>query len=315
MRQFTAVFIAALLLITSACGSSDTEKTPGKLVVGAIPNADSAAVHYALDQGLFKQAGIDVQIKDSAGGAGGIPALLSGDEDLDIGNYISLAQAKDSGLDLVAHPYLVQHPQGAFVLTSAKDSDIVSEADLKGKKVTVAINTLGNLVEVLVREAWRQAGLDWNDVKLVQIPFPEMLPALQRGDVNLAALPEPFLSFGKADGAHTVLDMVGEQEPFKGTLISAVPITTRAFAEDNKDTLETFFRVVKEASQTLDADPALARKTIASYTELPLKALENVTLPTYGPTYEPQRVQDFLDLAASTGVIGKVDAGEFAPGK
>ena len=281
------------------------------LTVGAIPIADTAPLHYAVAEGMFEDAGLDVTIATSQGGAAGVPALVSGDRDLDIGNYISIVQARESGVDIVSYPYILEHPQDAVVLASAADSAYTSVEDLEGEQVTIAINTLGNLGEVLVRNAWDQAGLDWNNVEVAQIPFPEMVPAMQRGDVDLAWLPEPFLTIAQGDGANIVLDTVTEGPPIDGALISGPVSATREFAEANPNTMAAFMGVLTEAGNELNENRDAAEAIIAEYTGLPPAVVSNLELPTYAPDASVERVQAFLDMSATYGVVPEVDASEF----
>lgn len=294
---------------TDAADGGELETT--ELNVGAIPIADTAPLHYAVGEGMFEEVGLTVNIITSQGGADGIPSLVSGDRDLDIGNYISLVQAREGGVDVVSYPYILEHPQDAVVLASAAESEYTAVEDLEGESVTIAINTLGNLGEVLVRNAWEQAGLSWDDVEVAQIPFPEMVPAMERGDVDLAWLPEPFLTIAKGSDANVVLDTVTEEPPIDGALISGPVMATREFADANSNTMKAFMDVITEAGQALNEDRDAAESTIASYTELPPEIVANLALPSYAPDASEERVQAFLDMAATYGVVPEVDASEF----
>lgn len=296
---------------TDAASTAGGEPEITELTVGAIPIADTAALHYAVNEGLFSDAGLDVTIATSQGGAEGVPALVSGDRHLDVGNLISLAQARAGGVDIVSFPYILEHPQDAVVLASAADSEFAGVEDLEDQQVTIAINTLGNLGEVLVRNAWEQAGLEWADVEVVQIPFPDMVPAMERGDVNLAWLPEPFLTIAKGSDANIVLDTVTQGPPIDGGLISGPVLATREFAEAHPNTIALFYDVLQQAGETLNEDRAAAEATMAEYTSLPPEVVANLALPTWAPDASEERVQAFLDLSAEYGITEPTDTADF----
>lgn len=291
--------------------TSDGELETTELTVGAIPIADTAPLHYAVAEGMFEEVGLDVTIRESQGGAAGVPSLVSGEIDLDIGNFISLLQARDSGVEVVSYPYILEHPKEAVVLASAADSPYQSAADLEGEQVSIAINTLGNLGEVLVRNAWDDAGLDWADVEVVQIAFPEMVPAMERGDVDLAWLPEPFLTIAEGSDANIVIDTVGDEPPLEGSLISGPVLATEEFSEANPATMRAFFDVLDRAGAALNEDRAAAEAIIADYTGLPPEIVANLALPTYAPEPSEDRLQAFVDMAAGFGIVPEADVADF----
>ncbi|MDM9352471.1 ABC transporter substrate-binding protein, partial [Escherichia coli] len=68
--------------------TSSTSAGAGELThvrVAALPIAETGALWAAIDQGIFKEHGLDVEIVPAQGGAQAIPALLSGDIQFAIG--------------------------------------------------------------------------------------------------------------------------------------------------------------------------------------------------------------------------------------
>ena len=107
------------------------ELTPVR--VAALPIAETGALWGAIDEGIFEDHGLEVEVVPAQGGAQAIPALLSGDiqfaigqpfgpiradlQDLGIvviGNYASsLAEGKDVNAVVVARGLRHHHPEGS----------------------------------------------------------------------------------------------------------------------------------------------------------------------------------------------------------
>ena len=74
-------------------------------------------------------------------------------------------------------------------------SDIKEPKDLEGK--TIAANTLNNICEVTINATLEEKGVDVSKLKYTEIPFPEMVGALEKGRVDAACVVEPFVSPGQ----------------------------------------------------------------------------------------------------------------------
>ena len=60
-----------------------------------------------------------------------------------------------------------------------KDGPIKSGKDLEGK--TIAVNTLKNICEVTIKASLEKEGVDVDKLKFTEVPFPDMLAALENG--------------------------------------------------------------------------------------------------------------------------------------
>src|SRR5262249_41460816 len=92
-----------------------------------------------------------------------------------------------------------------------QDSPIKEAKDLAGKKI--AINTLKNIAEVTTRASLQNKGVDHSGLQFAELPFPEMLPALDKGEVDGVFVIEPFVSIGLAQGKRAVVWPYVETKP------------------------------------------------------------------------------------------------------
>ncbi len=288
MRQRDRV-IATLIVIgigTSACAfgadaseaPSDATPGPREITVGVLPIVDVAPVYLAIESGLFEREGLSVTTEVVQGGAAAIPALQAGDLDLAYGAWPSFLVANQQGIDLRAVTDGVVAVEGFTQFLAAADSGLEGEpAGMAGK--TVALNTLGNIGELVLRETLADAGVDYEEVTVVEVPFPDMGAALDSDRVDVIWASEPGVTANTSTlGAVTVIDSyVDDMEGFP----VAGYFATADYADDNAETIAAFTRAIQEASDRLNDEPDLLVETVAAYTELPADLLQQVSFPEY----------------------------------
>jgi NitT/TauT family transport system substrate-binding protein len=191
----------ALTLIVSACGSSTKKVDAGTATTVAGKTATSAAAPKtmtkvklqlqwfkqaqfagymaAVDQGFYKNAGLDLEIIE--GGVDIVPQKVLGDGGADFAiSWVPKAlQSREGGIDIVNIGQVFQRSGTRQV--SFKDKNITKGADFKGKKI--GNWGFGNEYEVFA--AVTKAGLDpAKDVTLVQQQFD--MKALLAGEIDAA---------------------------------------------------------------------------------------------------------------------------------
>lgn len=202
--------VLATLALT-ACGDDGTSKTTDGLTVvkvGTLRQSSDVGLFIAADLGYFKDEGIKVEFTNFASstdmiaplgqgrldvGAGGIAASTFNA----VGNDIGIRMVADKGSNRPGYGY-------PFVIRSALADKVHDFADLKGMTLNVAAK--GTSPEVCTAAAAKAAGLNYNkDIKAEHLNFPQMLPAMQNGEVDAGILAEPFATKGIADGSLKLL--------------------------------------------------------------------------------------------------------------
>ena len=341
-RRVPVALTLLLLLLLAACGGGE-EASPGtsegaadtsseaadsgaseeaadaggapevaEITVGTLPIVDVAPIQVAQDEGLFEAEGLTVATEVMQGGAAAIPALVSGDLDIAFGAWPSFFQANAEGLDLKAVAAGVGATEGFTLIQALPDSDLEgAPADLAGR--TVAVNTLNNLGELAVRSAVQDAGGDPQAVELVEIPFPDMVAALERGDVDAIWGVEPT-----ATTARNQLDAVTVVDSYVGAM-EGFPVagfqSTAQFTDANPNTVAAFQRAITAASEMIAEDEQVARDAIQSYTELPEEVIAEVTLPEFVSELSTEDLQRVADYMNEFGILDQqVDAATMVAG-
>ncbi len=295
-RAVGGAMLAALVLAACASPSEPSGDGPEQteITVGTLPIVDVAPIHLAIDEGLFAAEGLTVTVEVVAGGAAAIPALVGGDLDIAYGAWPSFLIANEQGLELRAVADGTAARPGFTQLLAMPDSGLEGNPqDLGGRRI--AVNTLGNLGELAVRSALVQAGLEADAAELVEIGFPDMTAALERGDVDVIWASEPVATIAREQlGAVVVIDSyVGEMEgfPVAGYQASA------EFVEANPRTVAAFQRALDAAVERIGAEPGLVAEIAPSFTNLEPELTEALALPEFRARLDPaelRRVHDYL---------------------
>jgi NitT/TauT family transport system substrate-binding protein len=191
-RTACAAALAAAVLAIAACGGDDNDSgttssagaTGGKLTTVKLQlqwftQAQFAGYFAAVDQGYYKDAGLDVQILE--GGTDIVPQtqLAQGHADYAIAWVPKALQSREQGAGITDVAQVFQ--RSGTLQVSFKDKNITTSANLKGKKV--GNWGFGNEFELFA--GMTKAGLNpGKDVTLAQQQFD--MQALLKGDIDAA---------------------------------------------------------------------------------------------------------------------------------
>lgn len=135
-------------------------------------------------------------------------------------------------------------------LVVAKDSDINTVADLKGKRIAYVPGTMHHL---LLLEALTGGGLDpEKDVELVRIDFFDMGQALAQGTVDAYYSGEPYPSLAILHDYGRVLLYPDDKEGFG--IINSAMITTKDMIEKKPELIQKLVTAHVKATEHLNRD-------------------------------------------------------------
>ena len=169
--------LVAVLVLLAGCGEKEETLEPKgskklELLLDYFPNADHAPIYAAQANGHFREAGLDVDIRQPADPAAPIKQVAAGRVDLAISYEPEVLRARDKGLRVVAVGALVQKPLTSII--SLPRARIRKPADLKGKTVgTAGIDYQSAYLRTILLDA----GVDPKTVKERNVGF-GLTPAL-----------------------------------------------------------------------------------------------------------------------------------------
>lgn len=310
------VGLAAVLTLISSSGCTALGGTPGdaagthavgepetgRLRVSVMALADTAPLHWAIQQNYFRDAGLDVVPTTAKDGGTSVANLIAGQADIAFSSwqpFFVAGQRQADSIKLVANATVLA-PRNSMIVT--RNPAITKVSDLAGKNVAVsALNTASHLLTESLLST-NQVAL--KSVHFIEVPFPNVDRALARGDVDAAYLTEPFLTTGLKAGLLPLADTY--QDAVRNLPLSGYG-TTLAFAQQHPVAITRFQQVMRRATIELSTDrpttQALTSKITGASQET--VALGNYNLFQVG--LNAPSLQRAADLAVMFGALGKMD--------
>ncbi|KVD68419.1 taurine ABC transporter substrate-binding protein [Burkholderia ubonensis] len=200
---------------------------------------------YAQASGEVEKAtGYKVTFRKLDSGADVIRALASGSVQLGEAGSSPIAAGLSQGLDISLF-WILDNINDAEALVARNGSGVTSVAALKGKKIGVPFVSTSHFHTLVALQA---AGVNPNDVKIVNLRPPEVAAAWTRGDIDATYIWDPVLAKVKQSG--TVLTTSGRVAKESGKATFDGFVVSRKFARANPEFVERFVKVLAAA----DAD-------------------------------------------------------------
>jgi NitT/TauT family transport system substrate-binding protein len=206
--------------------------------VGVTGIAPEAAVYQALEQGYFRDEGLDVELILMRGITEQVGLLATGQLHFGSGGIdpgLFNAAQRDIGLKLVTAMVISteQNPGGAALLVR---KDLLDSGQYQGlddlKGLTIAISALGTTSQSYLERALAQGGLTADDVTLVPMSFPDMLTAIGNKAVDAAWGVEPFVAIANSRGLARTVTKAGDIFP---NAIGVVMVISPQFAAEQPE--------------------------------------------------------------------------------
>ncbi|MGI6851027.1 ABC transporter substrate-binding protein [Mesorhizobium sp. 1B3] len=181
---FARAALTAVMLMATLTASAAEE--PVRFGTSGGLSNESIAISVAIDQGYFKEVGIEPEIIHFKGGAPAIQALAGGAIEYCICAPEHVIRLRNRGVDaIVAAP--LDNRMG-YALFGPKDGSAKSLAELKGQKL--GITSPGSKTDNLLRLALHRADLDPDaDVQIVGIGGPaNQISAIDTGNIAAGML-------------------------------------------------------------------------------------------------------------------------------
>jgi NitT/TauT family transport system substrate-binding protein len=270
--------IALSLLLTvfiflSGCSSSNNETastgnkdSSEKIVLGFNPWPGYYPWFIAKEKGFFKKYGLNVEIKEFAVLSDELNALSAGQLDAAGVTINDLVVPLSNGIKLkVVGVHDISNGGDAIVVKK----NINSFQDLKNKKFAAEIGTVDHL---LMMAGMKEAGLKESDINITNMTSNDAGPSLIAGNLDGAALYEPFISQSVKNGSSKVLfssaDVPG--------LITDVTAVSKKLADNRPEDVKNLLRAWYDALDYWKQNPDESMEIMAKAAEIPVDEYSEV---------------------------------------
>jgi NitT/TauT family transport system substrate-binding protein len=294
-----AAALCALVLSFGICAEAQTTLIPVK--VGLVPTDDVTPLVYAIQTGMFRKVGLDVQIEPGGSGAAMAAAVVSGSYTFGKASMLSIINAHLRKLPLVMigseAVYDSKDPYAQLVVAS--DSDAKSCKDLNGKVIgTPSLNDLDALATMACVD---QAGGDPTSLKLIELPQSATLGALHEHRVAATVMHEPVLAEALAAGGQRVL--APAYTAISPHFVFASYFTSESYAQAHPDIVRNFMSTIYRAAAYTNAHHQATVQMMAETTKAPADIIAHMARVEGAVTLDPREIQPMIDVAAKYHMI------------
>jgi NitT/TauT family transport system substrate-binding protein len=276
------------LLLVGLIGWSSATWAQSKMTIATGVDPVFSAYYVAQEEGLFKKHGLDVRINTGPSGSAMVAFLVNGQIESAFGSEI--AGIANHNLD----PNVVVVAQAARLVRwiALVGRNVDSLDQLKGKKVGVARGSGGEVFWLAMLDKLK---LNAADYTVVNVEAPEMVAALERGNIDAYAVWEPWVTRGLAAVKNTKVLRTQEGILEQGVFI----YMNQGWIKKNPAQAEGFMRALVEATEIINKDRPRAARDVSAF----LKSLDP-------PMVEQLMTKLTYDMELSQASIGMLRLAE-----
>jgi ABC-type nitrate/sulfonate/bicarbonate transport system substrate-binding protein len=241
----SALLSASLVGAASGAWAQDM-----RITFGGGAYLDIPQLSVAIDQDLFPQHGLDVNVIPFQSGRDAFEALLGGQLDLAV-----MAEFPAVVGAMRAQPFKVIAELSQYQATRiihAGDAGIETVAQLEGRPIGV---TAGTNVHFWLENELNAAGIQ---AEIVSVGPSDIVPALARGDVFAGAMFPSYYA-----GARTTLAERYQEIPISSYNTHFILVASQAIIDRNPDAVSAVLSALLEAEDAVIADPEASHAAVS----------------------------------------------------
>ena len=277
-------------------------QTPIHVRAGAVANDFATPFLYAQDTGMFREAGLDVELQIINNGTAVAAALAGNSIEFGIVSLFAVVNAHARGvpLTLIAGGTLSSTVASVGVLVLA-DGPLHSPPDLTGKTVSSA--ALNDILAVSIRGWIDRSGGHSETTQFVELSGAQIASALDTGRIAAAGVANPTLANLIATGKYRTLGdpSIGIAPRFLATAW----ISSTDYVQKNPSTVRAFAGVLAKAAAYSNTHQPQTAPILAKYSGIELATVTHMARAQFQPALDPRDIQPVIDAAAKYKAIPK----------
>ena len=250
-----------------------------KVTFAWVPAIDALPYMVALEEKAFEKVGIEVVDQRLNSPAGLVDAFIA--NRADVGPYgtapgiAMVAESQNPGSMVIFG--LSGGAEGTPYVNSSllvrKGSPIRTLTDLKGKKLG---HNPGGQWRTNVRYILQGMNVNPSDVTLIELPFPQQVPALIAGTVDATITIDPFAASGLATGnLEAPMINVGARYVANPWFGGCAVMTTK-FVQEHPETARKIMLVLRDITGRIEKDFDRYKPLLAKYAGVPQESMQYV---------------------------------------
>ncbi|WP_158232429.1 MULTISPECIES: ABC transporter substrate-binding protein [unclassified Sporosarcina] len=284
MKKIRMFMLIAVIALLSACNeetsssesaakdSGSTDKPIDITFAEPARILSFAPLYIAIEEGYFKDQGINAEISSGGGGSQVIATLLSGDSQFAINAPRAMFSALDSGEDLIA----IQSLNSALTYEVA-----LSNKYLESKKIdfnsplekklgalegaTIGIDQIGDSSDVYLRYLMEKYNFDQSKMKAVKLTGSgPKIGGMQENIIDGGVQSPPFTALAEDNGAGKLALRLSEEEDY-ADLVWEVVFAKKEYIDNNPEIAKKVVKALGQGIELARDNPEKAAATITSY--------------------------------------------------
>jgi NitT/TauT family transport system substrate-binding protein len=307
----TVLSVAALVSGCQGPGAAASGPS-GPITVAVVPGIDTAPLSVAVQDGLFRQHGLNVTVKDYQSLGAEFQALTSGQAQIAAGDYTSFFYEQATGhasLRLIADGY--DAASNSVAILTLPNSGITTPQQLEDESGGVAVATPPqtasygpavpyNIQTLAAEEVLQNDGVSPSSVDWTQMQAGNMIGALRRGQVQAILATEPYIL--EAEEQLGAVEVVDASSGVTSGLPMSGYFSLASYARANPSAVQAFQGALDQA-QSDCAQRGPVQAVLSQLTGMKTGDAALVTLGTYPTSLNTSQVQRVATLMYDSGMI------------
>ena len=311
-----APVVLSAVVLTSGCdvlgvGSSGAASDSGQITVAVVPGIDNAPLQVAVQEGLFRQNGLNVVVRNYPSIGAEYRALTSGQAQVAAGDYTDFFYMQSSGgakLRLIADGY--DAVSNSVAILTMPNSGITTPQQLQGLPGGVAAAPAQlvqagkavpfNIQTLAAQEVLQNDGVSSSTVTWTAMQPQNMIGALRAGQVKAILLTEPYIL--QAEEQLGAVELVNASTGVTDGLPMSGYFSLASYQHANPSAVQAFQKALAQA-QSECAQRGLVQGALSHLTGMTTGESALVTLGTYPASLNVGQVQRVATLMYDSGMI------------
>lgn len=313
LRVAPAFLLVALLV--SGCnflgiGSSGGPSGSGPVTVAAVPGIDNAPLRVAVQDGLFRQNGLNVVVRYYPSLDAEFRALTSGQAQIAAGDYTDFFYLQASGrakLGLIADGY--DAVSNSVAILALPNSGVTTPQQLQGlsgvatslhQMIPYSAGLPFNIQTLAAEQVLQNDGVSPSSVSWKEMPPQDMIGALRGGQVKAILVTEPYIL--QAEEQLGAIEVVNASSGVTSGLPLSGYFSLASYRHANPSAVQAFQKALAQA-QSECAQRGPAQAVLSHLTGMSAGESALVTLGTYPVSLNAGQVQRVATLMYDAGMI------------